>query len=608
VPKSVDLKRTSIFLALAFAAAISPLLHSDEQTAHSDEKTAESSTQADLSPDLRRPVALTISGDQQRIYVANRNGSVSTIDWESRTWLAERTLGDRFSDIVTLPDGRLLVADEQSAFLMLLEDRSSRLEVVSKVETDEYPVFLCMADVETTNRATSEQATKSVIYVSFLWPRRIVEFEYSGELTKRRTVDLPFSPRNTVVSGKRLLAADAYGNQLAIVNRETFAVEHVREFPGHNLRGMLVTPSDKLVVAHQMLNELAHSVRNDVHWGLMMSNDLRWLEVDAVIDSAGDLYKNAHMHPLGDASDGTADPAGVAMTGDGRVVVTLGGVGEVAVGVEEDFSLRRAKVGRRPTDVIVGPDDRHVIVANTFDDSISFVDTLEVEETARVSLGPMRKLTMTEKGELLFYDASLSHDQWMSCHSCHPDGHTNGLRNDNFSDKSFGAPKRVLSLLGNRNTAPFAWSGKTAALDDQIRSSIMTTMQSDREPTLVEVEAIRNFLWSFTPPPPVDEMRGNRDEQLVAEGKLVFTRNGCADCHVPPRYTSPESYDVGLVDEQGNSEFNPPSLRGVSQRSPYFHDNRAKTLDEVIGKHRHRFDEPLKREDARRLIAFLRSL
>jgi hypothetical protein len=528
---------------------------------------------------------------------------------ESRQWTGEETLGDRFSAILTLPDGCLMVADEQANSLLLLDDRSGRLQQIDKIETPPFPNYLCPNYQLGEQAARTEAASPTTIYLSCLWPRRVVEVTYSDKsMTIGRSVDLPFSPRNSVVRGDRLIVADAFGNQLGIVNRDSFQLEHVREFPGHNMRGMLVSPSGKLVIAHQMLNELAHSVRSDVHWGLMMSNDLRWMEIDAVIDPEGDIYDNAHMHPLGDASDGTADPSGVAMAAGGRVVVTLGGVDEVAIGIESDFTLRRIPVGRRPTDVIVAPDRRHVLVANTFDDSISFIDTEDVVEVARVSLGPQRDLTMTEKGELLFYDANLSHDGWMSCHSCHPDGHTNGRRNDNLSDMSFGAPKRVLSLLGNRNTAPFAWSGKTISLDEQIRNSITHTMQGARDPSPLDVEALRNFLWSFTPPPPIDEMRGNRDSQLVAEGKLLFTNMGCAECHVPSRYTSPESYDVGFVDEKGNREFNPPSLRGVSQRGPFFHDNRAKTLDDVIGTHQHQLDEPLSEPDVKRLLAFLRSL
>ena len=52
--------------------------------------------------------------------------------------------------------------------------------------------------------------------------------------------------------------------------------------------------------------------------------------------------------------------------------------------------------------------------------------------------------------------------------------------------------------------------------------------------------------------------------------------------HIPPSYTSNSKYDVGIHDEYGLKEFNPPSLRGISQRNRFFHDNRAQTLIEVF--------------------------
>ena len=85
-------------------------------------------------------------------------------------------------------------------------------------------------------------------------------------------------------------------------------------------------------------------------------------------------------------------------------------------------------------------------------------------------------MSQVDRGELLFYDARLSHDRWMSCDSCHTDGHTNGLLNDNQGDGSFDAPKRVLSLLGVGDTAPWAWNGSVDDLEAQVRKSVQTTM------------------------------------------------------------------------------------------------------------------------------------
>ncbi|HND53507.1 MAG TPA: hypothetical protein PLV92_13955, partial [Pirellulaceae bacterium] len=67
------------------------------------------------------------------------------------------------------------------------------------------------------------------------------------------------------------------------------------------------------------------------------------------------------------------------------------------------------------------------------------------------------------------------------------------------------------------------------------------------------------------------------------------------------------AFDVGLADERGERRFNPPSLLGVSQRDALFHDGRARSLEEVVGKFKHaEIDVP--ESDRPALLAFLRSL
>ena len=96
---------------------------------------------------------------------------------------------------------------------------------------------------------------------------------------------------------------------------------------------------------HQMLNELAHTVRNDVHWGLVMSNDLRWLTLREVLSGKDQLsYTGAHMHPIGEAGRGGGDPMGLTVAADGTVVVAVSGTDEVAFGKEDDFSLYRMQI------------------------------------------------------------------------------------------------------------------------------------------------------------------------------------------------------------------------------------------------------------------------
>jgi YVTN family beta-propeller protein len=267
---------------------------------------------------------------------------------------------------------------------------------------------------------------------------------------------------------------------------------------------------------------------------------------------------------------------------------------------------RRLAVGRRPTAVVMDSQGRRAYVANTFADTVSVVDLAAAKVEREIPLGPTPALHPSDRGEQLFFDARLSHDGWLSCQSCHTDGHTNGRLNDNRTDGTFGTPKRVLSLLGVKDTAPWAWNGQMSALEKQVRTSIKSTMQG-KAPSPGQVADLTAYLKTLTPAPSLERM-GRGNPAGARRGQEVFARLGCAHCHRPPLYTSVESYDVGLADEAGLRHFNPPSLRGVSQGGPYFHDNRAAALADVFARHRHGLREPLPDGALRDLVDFLRSL
>ncbi|MCA9265084.1 MAG: c-type cytochrome [Planctomycetales bacterium] len=552
-------------------------------------------------PRHRRPAALALSPDEDYLYVANeRAGSISVLDTNSGSVLREVQLGGKLVALTHVSRDRFLAADEAGHRVLDLRMDGTTVEVRRELKVSPYPVRIVVAP------------GGGAAFVTSLWSRRVSRVDLEGEnCAVTGTVDLAFAPREQLLvpGAERLVVADSHGGNLAVIDLVSLEVLGYTSFPAHNIRGLGVSPDGKMMlIAHQMLNELAHTVRNDVHWGLLMTNDLRWLPVDAVLSRQQNLYKGAHMHPLGEAGSATGDPAGLAIHPDGRVIVTLGGVGEIAIGNEEDFSLRRYKVGRRPTAVVIARTANKAFVANTFDDSISLV-TLDAEvEVQTKPLGPKAELSEVDYGEMFFYDARLSHDRWMSCHSCHTDGHTNGLLNDNFSDRSFGAPKRVLSLLGKNGTEPLAWNASAASFEEQVHKSLKMTMQSDDEPRERLVARLAAYVRTLESPPSLDQLRGVQDPEAIGRGQEVFGQRKCTNCHQAPHYTSPKTYNVGLQDEQGNNRFNPPALRGLSQRGPYFHDNRAKSLEEVFVKYQHRLREPLTDQELQDLLAFLRSL
>lgn len=556
---------------------------------------------AELAVQHRRPVALCTSADGRWLYVACReSGTLSVVDTGRGQVVAEHRVGRLLADVCAVPGSqRLLVVDEAAHEVLVLEAREAEVEVQSRLAVSAYPVSVVPAP-------DGRQAT-----VASLWSRRLSLITLEGPPQVQWVLDLPMAPRAQVrlEAHGRLLVADAFGGRLALVDLARGVVADWRQLPAHNIRGLGLSPGGQmLLVAHQMLNDLAHSIRNDIHWGLLMSNDLRWLRVEGVLAGGDRLYRGGHMHPLGDAGRGGADPGGLAVAPDGTVVVALSGVHEVAFGRENDFSLQRRKVGRRPTAVCIEPHGRRAYIANTLDDSVSLLELPAGEVVGTIPLGPSPPLSPAQRGELLFYDARLSHDGWMSCHSCHTDGHSNAQLNDNFSDRSFNSPKRVLPLGGVRETLPLAWNGQVPSLRQQIQNSVTGTMQRDDPLPREEVEALVAYLETLQPPPPLDVARGRVDPAAVARGRAVFQRHQCDRCHAPPAYTTPHTYDVGLADSQGARHFNPPSLRGVSQRDRWLHDGRAQTLEEVFLLHGHPNDTAYAAAEVRDLLAFLRSL
>jgi YVTN family beta-propeller protein len=264
-------------------------------------------------------------------------------------------------------------------------------------------------------------------------------------------------------------------------------------------------------------------------------------------------------------------------------------------------------VGRRPTAVALSPDGRRAYVVSTHDDSVSVLDLKELKVSAQIALGAQVKPNVADRGELLFYDARLSHDGWFSCHSCHTDGHSNGLLADTLGDGSHGTPKRVLTLLGVKDSGPWAWNGSMRELDAQVRKSVATTMQGVKL-TAGQEDELAAYLKTLIPAPPLGRLGQKVDEAVIRRGHEVFERHGCGSCHVPPTYSSPRTYDVGSGADASNKSFNPPSLRGVSQAGPFFHDGRAATLEEVFTQHRHQLKTELAKENLVALLAFLESL
>jgi YVTN family beta-propeller protein len=555
---------------------------------------------------LRRPAALALNERGDRLFVANRrSGTISIIDLQSRQVVEEITIGGQLADLICLPGGaRLLTVDQEQHQLILVERQGGEWKVARRAPVRPYPVSVAVSP------------DGSWAFVASLWSRSlsVVAFEQQSQLETVQALRLPFAPRKQLLLAEedKLIVADAFGGKLALFDLaagdlDVSEAKRIVEIPAHNIRGLAFdAPRRKLLVSHQILDNGAESTRQNVHWGALLTDVVRWIEFDSFLTAPPGRPLDSHVHQFGGDDGAGGDPAGVAVTSEGTLIQMLAGVGKAAIGGEWGSERAMLSIGRRPTELVLDRAERLAYVADTFGDAIVVIDVPGEKKLATISLGSQPELSLVDRGELLFYDARLSLDGWYSCHSCHTDGHTNGQLTDNLGDGGFGAPKRVLSLLGTGETGPWAWSGAVPALETQIRKSIVSTMQG-RQPDEDQVAALAAYLRSLAPPPPLGSLF-DRDPAAVERGRKVFDAHECGHCHAPPAYSSKESFDVGLKDESGASQFNPPSLRGVSQGGPFFHDNRAATLEAVFRDHKHPGDSRFSEQELQDLLAFLNSI
>lgn len=269
-------------------------------------------------------------------------------------------------------------------------------------------------------------------------------------------------------------------------------------------------------------------------------------------------------------------------------------------------------------------------------------------------------------GKMLFFDKRLGKDGKWSCESCHyedkgwADGETvskkaNGKMNSRHSP----------TLYNVAYADDWYWDGRKDTLEAQILAAWTGQMGGDTVAVAKKLTAIGEYdahfqrafggsaneerivqaLASF-----VRTLRGGHtpwdkyekgDKKAVGEdavrGQKIFTdKANCSLCHAPPLYSDFKYRNVGIgfgedVEEpdigrgkvtekpEDMGAFKTPTLRGVAEHPPYFHDGSAETLEAAVdymlsgGNANEHLDEQLKKvtltdEEKADLIAFLKAL
>jgi DNA-binding beta-propeller fold protein YncE len=236
--------------------------------------------------------------------------------------------------------------------------------------------------------------------------------------------------------------------------------------------------------------------------------------------------------------------------------------------------------GQGPRSMVLAAQTAYV--GEFFSDAVSVVDLSPRQQSGTLRLEPEGTLSPEREGERLFHDATLAHQSWQSCVTCHPDGRADGLNWDLLND-GLGNPKNTKSLLLCFQTPPAMSLGERTTAKEAVRSGLRHILFA--VPAEPQAQAIDAYLRSLRPVPSPFLDRG-RLTASAKRGQRVFDnpRVGCAVCHPPPLFTDQKSHRVGIhaKGDRPADSFDTPTLIECWRTAPYFHDGSAVIVREVF--------------------------
>lgn len=241
-----------------------------------------------------------------------------------------------------------------------------------------------------------------------------------------------------------------------------------------------------------------------------------------------------------------------------------------------------------------------------------FTDELNVFDITsgnniEVAFNPNRKESPEDKGQRIFNDATYCFQGWQSCNGCHPgDARTDGLNWDLLND-GMGNPKNCKSLLFSHLTPPVMVSGIRGTAEVAVRAGFKHIQFSSI--TEEDAKFVDAYLRSLQPLPSPWLVDGELSE-TAKKGKLVFEREGCADCHSGHYFTDLRSYKIGEEEQvfQDWKGWDTPTLREVWRTAPYLFRGSAFRMEDVFEIHRHGLRNSLSKEEAGQLAEYVNSL
>ncbi len=559
--------------------------------------------------EYKTPFNLAVTKDGKRLFIAcEASNSLIVVNTKTEEILAEVEIGTQPHFVYLSPDGTHAYVSNRGT------------DNVSVIDTKTYQVLSTIAvGDEPHEMATDEDGTVLYVANAGTYDVSVVDLKKGEEIKRlaasRGTWGVARSPDGKFIYVSNNLPR--FGefrtpamSEVTVIETKRSIVKHRYTVPAANLlQGIDIAPGGEFALVTLIRTKnLVPMTRNIQGW--------------IITNGIGILWKDGRVDQLllDELNDFFADPTDVVFSKDGRYAfVSGGGVREIAMidikkmkkilknapeeerkevlpnhlGLSMQYILKRIPVGQSPRGMAVSPDNRYLYVADGLDDAISVIDIKKRKRVNVIDLGGPKEITQARYGERIFHSAQYTFARQFSCHSCHPDGHIDGISYDIEPDGLGINPVDNRTLRGINDTAPFKWEGTNPTLKRQCGPRLAAFFTRIDPFTPDQSAALDRYIVTI-PRPPNRYRTGEELTPAQRRGKRIFERlydnsgneippiKRCNYCHTPPYYTSREVFDVGTASWlDTHSEFDVPHLNNIYASSPYLHDGRAQSLDEI---------------------------
>ena len=568
------------------------------------------STQAYKQPRYLNPLRLAERPGAGELFVTfEAAGAVGVVDIASRKKVAEIAVGTAPTGIAFSPDGRFAYVTNREDDTVSVINAAAR-KVINTVKTGGEPHGLLTDKDGRLLYVTNTMSGDVYVYSTETWERVKVLSASRGPWSMALSPD-----------GQSLLVSNTYSRftdfrtprvgEVTMIDAARGVVEDRRIAAGANLMmGIAWHPSGEYALA--TLNRTKNLVpMTQLLQGWTITNGLAIVWRDGGVDEV----------LLDEPNLGFADATDVTFTRDGRhALVTSSGTNRLAVvdtaklvdvlkratpeeraktlpnhlGVSTEFVSEYLKTGASPRGVVASADGKWAFVANSLEDTLSVYDVATMRAAGVIDLEGPKEVTVTRRGERVFHNADIAFRKQFSCHSCHPDGHVDGITYDVEGNDIGVSPVDNRTLRGILDTAPFKWEGTNPTLSRQCGPRLAVFFTRLLPFTPEDLSALDRYVTTIQRPPnryrplwapltPAQRRGKEIYERTTTNGGNVIPEDGrCISCHPAPYYTDRQLHDVGTKqpsDRQGR--FDVPHLKSIYDSAPYLHDGIAKSLEEI---------------------------